>query len=199
MHVINHLLDLPFSRKLATKDWHPPTHVSFASNHLPPDNKPFESFALVRNPENPAETYHTRLWPVHCVQGTPGAELVPELEVRKVDQVIEKGQDDRVEMYSAFADPFENPSIATSGLSGILKEAGVTHVYVVGLAMDYCVKCTAMDAAKEGFVTYVVQEGTKAVDPGEKGWGAAQKDLNGAGVAMVTLTGPELTRVNKLR
>jgi nicotinamidase-related amidase len=99
------------------------------------------------------------------VQGTTGAELLPELDVRKVDHIVEKGQDKRVEMYSAFADPFKSPSVARSNLAEILRKAGITDVYVMGLAADYCVKYTAIDAQKEGFKTWVVGDATKAVDP----------------------------------
>ncbi|KAI9814688.1 MAG: NAD(+) salvage pathway protein [Thelocarpon impressellum] len=196
--VINSLLELPFSQKIATQDWHPPDHISFAANHPPPDNKPFSSSCLVRNPDNPSETYKTRLWPVHCVQDTKGAKLIPELHAEKVHHIVKKGQDKRVEMYSAFTDPFVNPSIATSELAATLKEAQVTHVYVVGLAMDYCVKYTAIDAAKEGFVTYAVEEGIKAVDPSVQAWGASLDELKRAGVAMISLASPELNRVRQL-
>jgi nicotinamidase-related amidase len=99
------------------------------------------------------------------VQGTKGVELVSALDLSKVDHIVEKGQDKRVEMYSAFADPFTSPCVARSNLAEKLREAGVTDVFVVGLAADYCVKCTAIDSAKEGFKTWVIGEATKAVDP----------------------------------
>lgn len=181
---------------MATKDFHPQDHISFASNHPPPNNKPFESEITIANPYNPEETETTRLWPDHCVQGTKGSELVPELDVSKVQHIVEKGQDKRVEMYSAFAAPFENPVVSRSGLADTLKQAEITHVYVVGLAMDYCVKFTALDAAKEGFSTYVIQEGTRAVDP--SGWENVESQLATAGVKMVGLTGREVARVKSL-
>jgi nicotinamidase-related amidase len=99
------------------------------------------------------------------VQGTKGAGLLPELDTDRVDHIVEKGQDKRVEMYSALADPFKSPCVAKSGLADILRKAGVTDVYVVGLAADYCVRYTAIDAQKEGFKTWVVGDATKAVDP----------------------------------
>ncbi|KAF2795244.1 Isochorismatase hydrolase [Melanomma pulvis-pyrius CBS 109.77] len=163
---LNELLSLPFAVKIATKDFHPPDHISFASNHPPPDNKPFASMYTITNPLNPEETQQTRLWPDHCVQGTKGAELVPELHVSKVHHIVEKGQDKRVEMYSAFADPFTNPNVSRSKLAQILHDEGITDVYVAGLAADYCVKFTALDARKEGFRTWVVGEATRPVDPG---------------------------------
>jgi nicotinamidase-related amidase len=162
---INEFLTYPFALKVATKDFHPKDHISFASNHSPPNNKPFESTFIIRNPENPDETQETRLWPDHCVQGTKGSELLPELDVGRVDHIVEKGQDKRVEMYSAFADPFKSPCVAKSNLAETLRKAGITDVYVVGLAADYCVKYTAIDAQKEGFRTWVVGDATKAVDP----------------------------------
>ena len=122
--------------------------------------------------------------------------MVPELDASKVQHIIEKGQDKRVEMYSAFAAPFSNPVVSRSGLADTLKEAGVTHVYVVGLAMDYCVKFTALDAAKEGFSTYVVHEGTKAVDP--TNWDNVRTQLERAGVKMVSAGGEEVGEVKKL-
>jgi nicotinamidase-related amidase len=151
--------------KIATKDFHPQDHISFASNHPPPNNKPFESMIVIKNPLNPEETQETRLWPDHCVQGTKGSELLPELDVTKVQHIVEKGQDKRVEMYSAFADPFLNPTVSRSKLAQILSDAGVTDVFVAGLAADYCVKFTALDAHKEGLKTWVVEDATRAVDP----------------------------------
>ncbi|KAF2124351.1 Isochorismatase hydrolase [Dothidotthia symphoricarpi CBS 119687] len=162
---INALLSLPFAVKIATKDFHPQDHISFASNHSAPDNKPFESVCTIANPLNPGETQETRLWPDHCVQGTKGSDLLPELDLSRVDRVVEKGQDKRVEMYSAFADPFTSPCVVKSDLAKSLHDAGVTDVFVVGLAADYCVKHTALDAQKEGFKTWVIGEATKAVDP----------------------------------
>ena len=162
---INQLLALPFALKIATKDFHPQDHISFASNHDAPNNKPFESTCIIKNPLNPDESQETQLWPDHCIQGTKGSELLPELHVNQLHHVVEKGQDKRVEMYSAFADPFENPSVVQSGLADTLHGEGVTDVYVVGLAADYCVKCTALDAQKRGFTTWVIGDATKAVDP----------------------------------
>jgi len=194
--VVNELLSLPFVIKVATKDFHPQDHISFASNHPPPNNKPFESEITIANPYNPEETETTRLWPDHCVQGTPGAELIPELNTSKINHVVEKGQDKRVEMYSAFAAPFVNPVVSRSGLVDTLNKAGVTHIFTVGLAFDYCVKFTAIDAAKEGFSTFVVREGTRAVDPSS--WEKVESQLAESGVKMVGITGDEVSQVKSL-
>lgn len=190
---VNELLSLPsFAIRVATQDWHPAGHISFASNHTPP-KQPFVDSATVVNPHNPSETHETRLWPVHCVQGSKGAELVPELHGGEVDVVIKKGTDPRVEMYSAFYDPFTNPRVSDSGLVQRLKDKAVTHVYVVGLAFDYCVRSTAADATKEGFVTYVVEEGTRAVDA--TGWEKCKVGLELDGVKVVRMSGDEVGRL----
>jgi nicotinamidase-related amidase len=157
---------------------------------------PFTSTVTITNPLGGAETETTRLWPVHCVQGSKGAELVPEMDVGKVDRIVEKGMDKRVEMYSAFSAPFREPVVADSGLASVLKEVGATHVYVVGLAMDYCVKFTALDAAREGFQTLVISEGTKLVDP--EAITSTKEELSKAGVKFVPFNGAEVGWVKDL-
>ena len=111
---------------------------------------------------------------MHCVQNTYGAELVSDISANetattattaKIDEIIEKGTDKRVEMYSAFRDPFKEPIVSESGLSASLKQKGITHVYVVGLAFDYCVKWSAVDAKKDGFEVFIIKEGVRSVDP----------------------------------
>jgi len=190
--VVNALLRLrTFVTRIATKDWHPADHISFASNHA--DKRPLVDFCEVVNPYNADESYETLLWPVHCVQETPGAELVPELEVGLIDRVIEKGTDPRVEMYSAFYAPLKNPRVSDSGLKDGLRDAGVTDVYVVGLAGDYCVKSTALDAAAEGFRTFIVEEGTRAVDAA--GWEDCRREIEEGRVKIVSVNGPEVGRL----
>ena len=195
MPAINELLALPFALRVATKDFHPPDHISFASNHAAPDNKPFVSKATITNPLNAAETLETQLWPDHCVQGTPGAELLPELDVNRVDRIVEKGQDKRVEMYSAFADPFPSPC-AQSDLADTLKSAGITDVYVAGLAADYCVRFTALDAQKHGFKTWVIGEATKAVDP--LSLDEVYKGYDAVGVKVIGMHDSQVQRVREL-
>jgi nicotinamidase-related amidase len=192
---INKLLDLPFIIKIATKDWHPLDHISFASNHK--NKKPYVDFTTIINPVNPSETYETRLWPDHCIQNTAGAELVPELNTKKIDKVVEKGLRKEIEMYSAFYDPLEKPRVSDSGLADTLRDKGITDVYVVGLAADYCVKATAVDAKKEGFRTLVVEEGTRPVDQAQ--WERMQIELlMSRGVEVVSFSGEEVGRVGKL-
>lgn len=195
---INNLLTYPFAMRVATKDFHPKDHISFASNHPAPNNKPFESEITIENPYNSAETQKTLLWPDHCVQGTPGTDLIPELDTTHIQLVFEKGQDPRVEMYSAFAAPFKSPPVASSGLAETLRVNGITHVYVVGVAFDYCVKYTAIDSAKEGFKTFVVEEATKAVNPSSAATDTVLRDFGESNVQMIHVDGKELERVKRL-
>lgn len=197
--VINDLLKLPWTLRVATKDMHPKDHISFASQHPPPNNKPFESSVTIANPHNPEETQTTNLWPDHCVAGSPGSELIPELDVGRLDEVVEKGQDKRVEMYSAFCTPFLNPKIVETGLAKTLKEKDVTHVFCVGLAADFCVKATAIDAAKEGFETVVIREGTKGVEQGDEADKKLAQELEENNVKMVSVDGPEVAKVRDLQ
>ncbi|CAJ2500737.1 Uu.00g035900.m01.CDS01 [Anthostomella pinea] len=188
--LVNKLLALPFVIKIATRDWHPRDHVSFAANHE--GKQPYTDFVKITNPNNESESYESRLWPVHCVQGTKGAELVPELH-EKIDKIIEKGIDSRVEMYSPFYDPFTSPRVFDSGLAGVLRENHVTDVYVVGLAADYCVKSAALDAVKEGFKTYLVEDCTRAVDAA--GWPECKKGIEASGARVVSMEAPEVQRL----
>jgi len=194
---INDLLQLPFALKVASKDYHPRDHVSF---ERPGETRAFESYTTITNPFNASESTQTRVWPVHCVQGTPGSDIIPEIDVSQLDYVVEKGRDKRVEMYSAFADAFGNKFDAASlDLAAKLRERGVTHVYVVGLAGDHCVRWTALDAKHEGFVAYIIKEGTRCVDPGQKGWGATVKEMEESGVDIVSVEGSEVNKVKSLR
>ncbi|KIV97359.1 hypothetical protein, variant [Exophiala mesophila] len=183
--------------KVATQDFHPEDHISFASNHPPPNNKPFESFIDMKNivGNRPDQTMKQRLWPVHCVQGTKGADLVQELNSADVDITVTKGMDARVEMYSAFSDSFGNLTSGAGGvnidLADLLKSQNITHVYVVGLAGDYCVKDTALGARKAGFSTIVIEEGQRCVDPGS--WDEVRDVLKQSGAAVVSVNSEEST------
>ncbi|PBP22470.1 isochorismatase [Diplocarpon rosae] len=191
--VVNKLLSLPFILKIATKDWHPPDHISFASNHA--GKRAFVDTTTIFNPCNRAENYESRLWPDHCIQDTPGAALVSELHAEKLDRVVEKGQRREVEMYSAFYDPLQSPRCSDSGLAKVLMEEGITDVYVVGLAFDYCVKATAVDARKEGYATVVVRDGTRAVEEGN--WEKVCGELEELGIRVVGVEGEEVRRVGR--
>ncbi|KAF4995505.1 hypothetical protein F66182_16398 [Fusarium sp. NRRL 66182] len=147
------------------------------------------------------ETKSQRLWPVHCVASTKGAEIIPEIaQTSKLDILAKKGMDTRVEMYSVFSDAFQNMDPALHhrsvdvDVTTVLKQRGVTDVFVVGLAGDYCVKYTAIDAVKAGFRSYVVEDAVRSVDPDE-GWKQALREFEEVGVKVVRSDGPEVGKV----
>jgi nicotinamidase/pyrazinamidase len=145
-----------FRHVAATQDWHPRGHISFASSHR--GSKPFEQISLYGQPQT--------LWPDHCVQGTPGAELHPGIDWSSLDSVIRKGSDPGVDSYSGFR---ENHGPAArrprTGLAGWLRERDVDEVYVCGLARDVCVLWTAQDALELGFRTYLLWDLSRPVTP----------------------------------
>jgi nicotinamidase/pyrazinamidase len=145
-----------FDLVVATQDWHPAKHGSFAGQH--PGKRVGDVVDLGGLPQV--------LWPDHCVQGTGGAELAPGLNVGAIEKVFRKGTDPGIDSYSAF---FDNGHRKATGLGGYLKARGVTDVYVMGLATDYCVKATALDAVGLGFTTWLVEDGCRGVDlrPGD--------------------------------
>ncbi|KAH9927215.1 pyrazinamidase/nicotinamidase [Fomitopsis serialis] len=193
----NGALAVPDGRAVVP-DHHPPNHVSFASNHGP-DAEPYTSVTTITNPANARETYETQLWPDHCVAGTPGNALVRELAADRLDRVVLKGTDPRVEMYSAFRSPLRDPPLASavSELADLLRGHEVTEVFVTGLAGDYCVFHSAMDCAEEGWKTYVVEEATRSVG-GQEGWEKAAAQLKEKGVGIVRADGEEVGRVREL-
>jgi nicotinamidase/pyrazinamidase len=137
---INSLLD-SFDLVIATRDWHPPDHGSFMGVEV--------DAAKWRGADPPS------IWPVHCVQGTPGAQLHPALEQAKVDVVIDKGQDPNSQGYSGFQD---------TRLGDLLRERGVDRLFVAGLATDYCVKNTVLDARRLGFDVTVIEDAIRGVE-----------------------------------
>lgn len=145
-----------FPVKVATQDWHPPDHASFASNH--DGAEPLETIRL--------HGHDQILWPDHCVQGTPGAELYPQLPWTRVDAVIRKGTDPRVDSYSGFRNNWgPGGDRPPTGLAGYLRERDVEEVVICGLARDFCVQWTAEDAVEAGFRTTLVWDLTRSVDP----------------------------------
>ena len=140
-----------FEHIVLTQDWHPDQHISFADNH---DNKvPFETIEL---------PYGTQvLWPKHCVQGTHDAEFHPDLDVPTAQLIIRKGFHADIDSYSAF---MEADRKTPTGLKGYLTEHQIDTVYIVGIATDFCVAWTALDAAQMGFKTYVIEDACKAID-----------------------------------
>lgn len=144
--VIN-ALQPQFDLVVATQDWHPQAHKSFASNHE--GKKAFD----VINLNGLAQT----LWPDHCVQGTRGAELSPELQTNKIEAIFRKGTDIEIDSYSGF---YDNGQRKSTGLAAYLHGKGISQVYVTGLCGDICVHYTAMDSLKEGFDTILIEDGT---------------------------------------
>lgn len=136
---------------VATQDWHPADHGSFAAN------RPGKSVGEVIGLNGLDQV----LWPVHCVEGSVGAEFVAELDTGRIDHIVRKGTDPAVDSYSGF---FDNGHQNPSGMADFLRGEAVTHIDVVGLAADYCVKFTTLDAIKEGFVTTLISDATKGVN-----------------------------------
>ena len=134
-----------------TQDWHPAGHASFASSWR--DATPFQTAQFAYGPQT--------LWPDHCVQGTPGAAFHPQLDVNKAQMVVRKGFHAGIDSYSAFR---ENDRMTRTGLDGYLKARGFTRVILCGLALDYCVAWTAIDARQAGFDVAVVTEASAAID-----------------------------------
>jgi nicotinamidase/pyrazinamidase len=140
-----------FDLVVATQDWHPADHGSFAANH--PGRRPGEQIELAGLSQI--------LWPVHCVQNTPGADLHPRLDRARIARVFRKGTNPSVDSYSGF---FDNGRRWSTGLGDYLKGQGVTDVHVCGLATDYCVKATALDAVGLGFTTYLIEDACRGVE-----------------------------------
>lgn len=187
------MLSLPYFLKIATKDFHPSDHISFETVHRSPEIRAFESSVTITNPLNNAEFQRIPVWPSHCVQGTEGAQIIPELESSKFDLVLEKGRDKNVEMFSAFADAFGNKSDAAShDLAALLRKKDITRVDIVGLAGDYCVTHTALDARKEGFEVFVIKEGIRSINPGGEGWGTSRAKFDAVGIRTISIDDPEV-------
>jgi len=172
--VINALLPL-FPVRVASQDWHPANHGSFASRH--PGRKPFDQGTL--------GGIEQTFWPDHCVQGTRGAELHPALDANRIQAIIRKGSDPEVDSYSVFSD---NAGKNPTGLDGYLRARGVRAVYFAGLTLDYCVRWSSLDARRllPEVEVYVVRDATRpvAVPTGEQ----AVADLIRAGVRLTDST-----------
>jgi nicotinamidase/pyrazinamidase len=171
--VINKLASA-FDNIVITQDWHTPGHASFASTHA--GKKPFEAMQL---------SYGTQvLWPDHCVQGTDDAALVKDLKLPTAELIIRKGFHKDVDSYSAFE---EADRKTATGLAGYLKGRGINTVFITGLATDFCVAWTAIDARKLGFDTYVIEDATRGIDLNGS-LAAAWKDMTAAGVKRIQST-----------
>jgi nicotinamidase/pyrazinamidase len=171
--VINRAMD-DFEHVILTQDWHPPGHRSFAGSH--PGKAPFESVEVAYGSQV--------LWPEHCVRGTDGAAFHRDLQQDRAELVIRKGFREAIDSYSAF---FENDRTTATGLAGYLRERGFTRVVLCGLATDFCVRYSAIDARKEGFDCEVLMPACRAIDL-EGSLAAALVMMQAAGVRL--LEGP---------
>jgi nicotinamidase/pyrazinamidase len=140
-----------FDHIALTQDWHPSGHSSFATSH--PGSAPFETVAMPYGQQT--------LWPDHCVQGTAGAAFHPELSTERAELVIRKGFRPEIDSYSAF---YENDRRTPTGLAGYLRERGLKRIFLAGLATDYCVYYSAVDARRFGFDAVVIESGCRAID-----------------------------------
>ncbi|MDX9669207.1 MULTISPECIES: bifunctional nicotinamidase/pyrazinamidase [unclassified Pseudomonas] len=168
--LINRLGGL-FKQVVIAQDWHPTGHASFASSH--PGRKPYEMIQLPYGEQT--------LWPEHCVQGTAGAEFHPALDLPHAQLIIRKGCNPDIDSYSAF---LEADRRTTTGLAGYLKERGIDTVYMVGLALDFCVMFSALDARAAGFNTFVLLDACRAIDR-DGSLAAAMERMQTAGVGLI--------------
>jgi nicotinamidase/pyrazinamidase len=168
--VINDLITR-FDHVVLTQDWHPRGHSSFASVH--PGKEPFSETSMDYGPQT--------LWPDHCIQGSKGASFHDGLSWAKAEMVIRKGFRSGIDSYSAF---FENDKTTPTGLTGYLRERGLTRVFCTGLAFDYCVRYSAEDAHSQRFETYVIEDACRAIDM--QGSAAATRDsFSGLGISLI--------------
>ena len=144
-------LQRKFELVLATKDWHPPDHGSFAANH--PGKKPGDRIML--------DGIEQILWPVHCVQNTYGAEFAPAFDTSRIAHVFHKGVERNIDSYSTF---FDNAHRRETGLADYLKKRSVKNIYLMGLALDYCVKYSVLDARHLGLNTRVILDGCRGIE-----------------------------------
>lgn len=164
--VVNALMER-FPLVIATQDWHPHGHGSFASSHE--GRQPFDEIELAGRPQT--------LWPDHCLQGSEGADFPKQLAPGPIAAIFRKGMDPKVDSYSGF---FDNHRLYQTGLAGYLRGMGVKELFVTGLAAEICVAFTAGDGVEEGFRTTVVEDGTRPLDP--NAFNLKKKDLEKKGV-----------------
>ncbi|MBS3734879.1 MAG: bifunctional nicotinamidase/pyrazinamidase [Phycisphaerae bacterium] len=161
-----------FELVVATGDWHPPDHVSFAENH--PGHDVGETIQV--------EGVDQHLWPVHCVADTQGAALHPDLNTDAIDKILHKGDDAKLDSYSVF---FDNAHVRRTGLAGFLRGRSVEAVYLAGLATNVCVKASALDARRLGFETYVVADGCRGIELTDGDVARAFETMRAAGAHIV--------------
>ena len=145
------LLQQRFDHVILTQDWHPAGHISFATSH--PGSHPFETIQVAYGPQV--------LWPDHCLQGSAGAAFHAQLDTTHAELIVRKGYNPRIDSYSAFLD---NDHSTATGLAGALKERGIRRLFFCGLAYDYCVHFSAVDAVSLGFTACVIEDACRAID-----------------------------------
>lgn len=165
-------LSARFELVIASQDWHPPGHRSFASQH--PGHKPGDVIDL--------EGLEQRLWPDHCVQDTHGAELHHDLDQAWIERIFQKGADPSIDSYSAF---YDNAHRRATGLGDYLNDKGVTKVFLMGLATDYCVKFSALDAIDLGFQVVVIGDGCRGIDVNPGDIEKAMREMSGKGATLI--------------
>jgi nicotinamidase/pyrazinamidase len=161
-----------FELVVATQDWHPPDHGSFAANH--PGKKPGDRIML--------DGIDQILWPVHCVQDTHGAEFASSFDMKRIAWVFQKGTDPRIDSYSTF---FDNAHRRSTGLGDYLKERSITDVYLLGLALDYCVKYSVLDARQLGFKAHVIVDACRGISLERNDVDRALEEMRRAGATLV--------------
>jgi nicotinamidase/pyrazinamidase len=161
-----------FDIVVATQDWHPSNHGSFASNHS--GKKPGDIINLFG--------IEQVLWPDHCVQNTFGADFVSTLDVSDIDIVFKKGTDQKIDSYSGF---FDNGHKKDTGLDDFLKQKKVTEIFVMGIATDYCVKFTCLDALKLGYKTYLIKDACRGVELNKGDIERALKEIEQSGASII--------------
>lgn len=171
--IIKRLLKCPFDYIIATKDWHPIDHGSFAINH----GKQVGDHVLLEGVEQ-------ILWPVHCVQDTQGAEFASGWDTSKVQCIFYKGTDKDIDSYSTF---FDNGRRKSTGLDKFLKEQGIQYIVIAGLATDYCIKYSVLDAIQLGFDTFVAVDGCRGVNLKSEDSKRALKMMEEAGANLVAI------------
>jgi nicotinamidase/pyrazinamidase len=167
-------LQAHFELVIATQDWHPPDHVSFAANH--PGKTEGDVIEVAGRPQ--------RLWPIHCVQNTRGAAFATALDTRRIAHVVQKGTNPRVDGYSGF---FDNEHKSGTDLNEHLRGRGITSVYLAGLATDYCVKFTALDARQLGFEVAVVEDACRGIDATPGDVAASLDEMRAVGIVITRL------------
>jgi nicotinamidase/pyrazinamidase len=161
-----------FDHVVCTQDWHPPGHSSLASSHK--GRKPLETIEMPYGEQV--------LWPDHCIQGTRGAEFHPDFDVNRAELILRKGFRSEIDSYSAF---YENDHRTRTGLTGYLRDRGFTRLFLAGLATDFCVKWSAIDARKEGFEAIVLEDACRGIDLDGSVAGAVD-EMRSAGVVLST-------------